>query len=99
MSAPSQIILSSEFTLTVLNVSHTPVVQVQIFSSHVSVSRFHRRCVKTYEVEFSKDGATFQRVNFRDTVFTSHTFSPGELDYFSHTHTPASHICISVQMF
>ncbi|MCI4392342.1 hypothetical protein PGIGA_G00144970 [Pangasianodon gigas] len=38
------------------------------------------KCVKTYEVEFSKDGVTFQRINFRDTVFTSHTFSPESLD-------------------
>ncbi|KAI5615229.1 alpha-L-iduronidase [Silurus asotus] len=38
------------------------------------------KCVKTYEVEFSKDGLGFQRINFRDTVFTSHTFSPESLD-------------------
>ncbi|XP_072528084.1 alpha-L-iduronidase [Salminus brasiliensis] len=35
------------------------------------------KCVKTYEVEFSTDGATFQRINIRDTIFTSFTFSPG----------------------
>lgn len=60
-------------------------------------TRFGCRCVKTYEVEFSKDGVIFERINFRDTVFTSHTFSPGELDY-TYIHTPLSHICTSLQI-
>ncbi|KAI4900068.1 hypothetical protein NFI96_005223 [Prochilodus magdalenae] len=38
------------------------------------------KCVKTYEVEFSKDGTAFQRINSRDTVFTSHTFTPVPAD-------------------
>ncbi|TSO98516.1 Tankyrase-1 [Bagarius yarrelli] len=38
------------------------------------------KCVKTYEVEFSRDGVSFQRINFRDTVFTSHTFTPESLE-------------------
>ncbi|XP_066510173.1 alpha-L-iduronidase-like [Hoplias malabaricus] len=34
------------------------------------------KCIKTYEVEFSKDETSFHRINLRDTVFTSYTFSP-----------------------
>ncbi|KAG9261607.1 alpha-L-iduronidase [Astyanax mexicanus] len=34
------------------------------------------KCIKTYEVEFSRDGISFQRINFRDSIFTSFTFSP-----------------------
>lgn len=63
------------------------MLHLQMFSSHIPVSPFGCRCVKTYEVEFSKDGVIFQRINFRDTVFTSYTFSPGKLYYFIHTHT------------
>uniref|UniRef100_A0A8C1FJW1 Alpha-L-iduronidase n=2 Tax=Cyprinus carpio TaxID=7962 RepID=A0A8C1FJW1_CYPCA len=35
------------------------------------------KCIKTYEVEFSKDETTFQRINQRDTIFTYCTYSPG----------------------
>ncbi|XP_030647534.1 alpha-L-iduronidase [Chanos chanos] len=38
------------------------------------------KCIKTYEVEFSKDKSVFHRINTRDTIFTSYTFSPENLD-------------------
>uniref|UniRef100_A0A673HTF7 Alpha-L-iduronidase n=1 Tax=Sinocyclocheilus rhinocerous TaxID=307959 RepID=A0A673HTF7_9TELE len=34
-------------------------------------------CIKTYEVEFSKDETAFQRINQRETIFTYYTYSPG----------------------
>lgn len=38
------------------------------------------KCIKTYEVEFSKDEMTFQRINHRDTIFTYYTYSPESLE-------------------
>ncbi|XP_062874059.1 alpha-L-iduronidase [Trichomycterus rosablanca] len=38
------------------------------------------RCVQMYEVEFSRDGVTYQRINSRSSMFTSHTFSPENLE-------------------
>uniref|UniRef100_A0A8C1FGJ4 Alpha-L-iduronidase n=2 Tax=Cyprinus carpio TaxID=7962 RepID=A0A8C1FGJ4_CYPCA len=38
------------------------------------------KCIKTYEVEFSKDETTFQRINQRDTIFTYCTYSPESLE-------------------
>ncbi|XP_067409489.1 alpha-L-iduronidase isoform X2 [Emydura macquarii macquarii] len=35
------------------------------------------KCLKTFEVEFSQDGRTYQRINVRDTVFTLWIYSPG----------------------
>lgn len=34
------------------------------------------KCIKTYEVEFSKDQKEFSRINTRDVIFTSYVFSP-----------------------
>uniref|UniRef100_A0A667Z4U7 Alpha-L-iduronidase n=1 Tax=Myripristis murdjan TaxID=586833 RepID=A0A667Z4U7_9TELE len=36
------------------------------------------RCIKTFEVEFSKDQTEFQRINTKDTIFTSYVYSPGK---------------------
>ncbi|XP_014017008.1 alpha-L-iduronidase isoform X2 [Salmo salar] len=38
------------------------------------------KCIKTFEVEFSKDQEEFKRVNTRDTIFTSYVFSPENLE-------------------
>ncbi|KAA0717410.1 Alpha-L-iduronidase [Triplophysa tibetana] len=38
------------------------------------------KCIKTYEVEFSKDESLFKRINHRDTIFTHLTYSPDGLD-------------------
>ncbi|XP_056603372.1 LOW QUALITY PROTEIN: alpha-L-iduronidase [Triplophysa dalaica] len=38
------------------------------------------KCIKTYEVEFSKDESLFKRINHRDTIFTHFTYSPDRLD-------------------
>lgn len=35
------------------------------------------RCIKTFEVEFSPDGKTYQRINAKDTIFTLWVYSPG----------------------
>nr|XP_015195539.1 PREDICTED: alpha-L-iduronidase [Lepisosteus oculatus] len=34
------------------------------------------KCIKTYEVEFSQDKKSFQRINVRDTIFTLYTYAP-----------------------
>lgn len=45
------------------------------------------RCIKTYEVEFSKDESLFKRINHRDTIFTHFTYSPGmNLAWFWKSH-------------
>lgn len=36
------------------------------------------RCIKTFEVEFSRDHKDFSRINQQDTIFTSYVYSPGE---------------------
>ncbi|XP_034026964.1 alpha-L-iduronidase [Thalassophryne amazonica] len=36
------------------------------------------KCIKTFEVEFSKDQQTFSRINIQDTIFTSYVHSPVE---------------------
>uniref|UniRef100_A0A6Q2WUD6 Alpha-L-iduronidase n=1 Tax=Esox lucius TaxID=8010 RepID=A0A6Q2WUD6_ESOLU len=38
------------------------------------------KCIKTFEVEFSKDQKKFHRVNTWDTIFTSYVYSPENLD-------------------
>lgn len=38
------------------------------------------KCIKTFEVEFSKDQEEFKRVNTRDTIFTSYVYSPENLE-------------------
>ncbi|KAL0979234.1 hypothetical protein UPYG_G00182530 [Umbra pygmaea] len=38
------------------------------------------KCIKTFEVEFSKDQEAFRRVNLRDTIFTSYVYSPENLE-------------------
>uniref|UniRef100_A0A673HRQ0 Alpha-L-iduronidase n=1 Tax=Sinocyclocheilus rhinocerous TaxID=307959 RepID=A0A673HRQ0_9TELE len=38
------------------------------------------KCIKTYEVEFSKDETAFQRINQRETIFTYYTYSPESLE-------------------
>uniref|UniRef100_A0A8C8RJR2 Alpha-L-iduronidase n=1 Tax=Pelusios castaneus TaxID=367368 RepID=A0A8C8RJR2_9SAUR len=38
------------------------------------------KCLKTFEVEFSHDGKTYQRINVRDTVFTLWIYSPGKAE-------------------
>lgn len=38
------------------------------------------KCIKTYEVELSKDETAFQRINHRDTIFTHYTYSPESLE-------------------
>ncbi|XP_072716094.1 alpha-L-iduronidase isoform X3 [Ciconia boyciana] len=35
------------------------------------------KCIKTFEVEFSPDGRTYQRINTKDTIFTLWVYSPG----------------------
>ncbi|NXU55522.1 IDUA iduronidase, partial [Turnix velox] len=35
------------------------------------------KCIKTFEVEFSTDGKTYQRINAKDTIFTLWVYSPG----------------------
>lgn len=51
--------------------SHGPQQPVEVFD-------FFPRCLKTFEVEFSQDGRTYQRINVRDTVFTLWIYSPGK---------------------
>ncbi|XP_053559266.1 alpha-L-iduronidase [Bombina bombina] len=34
------------------------------------------RCLKTYEVEFSKDGSVYRRINEKDIIFTLFVYSP-----------------------
>ncbi|KAM3867981.1 alpha-L-iduronidase [Diretmus argenteus] len=34
------------------------------------------KCIKTFEVEFSKDHKEFHRINTQDTIFTSYVYSP-----------------------
>ncbi|KAL2091698.1 hypothetical protein ACEWY4_011513 [Coilia grayii] len=34
------------------------------------------KCIKTYEMEFSRDHAKFQRINHSNTIFTSYAYSP-----------------------
>lgn len=34
------------------------------------------KCIKTFEVEFSKEQKEFSRINTQDTIFTSHVYSP-----------------------
>ncbi|TRZ04537.1 hypothetical protein DNTS_014385 [Danionella cerebrum] len=38
------------------------------------------KCIKTYEVEFSKDEMTFRRINPQDTIFTHFTHSPERME-------------------
>ncbi|KAJ8397109.1 hypothetical protein AAFF_G00009630 [Aldrovandia affinis] len=38
------------------------------------------KCIITYEVEFSNGQNKFQRINPRDTIFTSYVFAPENLD-------------------
>ncbi|KAM4617057.1 alpha-L-iduronidase [Polymixia lowei] len=43
-----------------------------IWSDHCVDSK----CIKTFEVEFSKDHNKFHRINTQDTIFTSYVYSP-----------------------
>ncbi|XP_014373507.1 alpha-L-iduronidase isoform X5 [Alligator sinensis] len=37
------------------------------------------KCIKTFEVEFSPNGKTYQRINTKDTIFTLWVYSPGSI--------------------
>ncbi|MBN3310643.1 IDUA iduronidase, partial [Amia calva] len=60
----------------VTGVQFIPVTNGQVLIGWKD-SCVNSRCIKTYEVEFSEDKKTFQRVNERNTIFTLYVYAPG----------------------
>jgi len=40
---------------------------------------YRHRCILTFEVEFSRDGEDFHRINTQRSIFTSYVYSPGSV--------------------
>uniref|UniRef100_A0AAQ4R4X6 Alpha-L-iduronidase n=1 Tax=Gasterosteus aculeatus aculeatus TaxID=481459 RepID=A0AAQ4R4X6_GASAC len=79
---------------------------IKITKGHVLIvwsdRRLNSKCIKTFEVEFSKDDKECSRINTQDTIFTSYVYSPGK--NFPHLsnhmtpslrNTPLHHACVS----
>ncbi|XP_066566970.1 alpha-L-iduronidase isoform X2 [Amia ocellicauda] len=63
----------------VTGVQFIPVTNGQVLIGWKD-SCVNSRCIKTYEVEFSEDKKTFQRVNERNTIFTLYVYAPENTD-------------------